>query len=153
MSLMITEAMSYLDDNWQRLPEEVYLEMGRKLADAQDAVPQLYRVVSFVVDDETSMKRHESVVVGVAPEDEDRAPGGGRLSVRELLERGMCRPAWLVRSFPQIPSASQKDCLLIEMVPYHPRAGGGGITPTVNIDHMFDVEPLRVYIVARKPLV
>ena len=35
---MITEAMSYLDDNWQRLPEEVYLEMGRKLADAQDAV-------------------------------------------------------------------------------------------------------------------
>ena len=82
MSLMITEAMSYLDDNWQRLPEEVYLEMGRKLADAQDAVPQLYRVVSFVVDDETSMKRHESVVVGVAPEDENRAPGGGRLSVR-----------------------------------------------------------------------
>ena len=54
---MITEAMSYLDDNWQRLPEEVYLEMGRKLADAQDAVPQLYRVVSFVVDGETKIAK------------------------------------------------------------------------------------------------
>ena len=42
--------MSYLDDNRQRIHEEIYLEMGRRLANAQDEMPVIYRVVFFTLD-------------------------------------------------------------------------------------------------------
>ena len=48
-----------------------------------------------VIDGNIRMKHHESVAVAVAPDDEDRAQG---VAVCGLLQRGMCRPAWLARS-------------------------------------------------------
>ena len=65
----------------------------------------------------------ETIAVAVTPH-KDRSSGGGRLSTRLLLERGMCRASWLERTFPQL--SRQSDCLLVSMVPY--------------VDDMFGVE-------------
>ena len=123
--------MSHLNDNYKTLPEEFYHEQGRLLAAAQDATPQLFRIVCFTADapedgHAAAMRRHETLAVAVDPHNEDRSSGGGRLSARELLERGMCRASWLERSFPQLSSMRQRDCLLLSMVPY--------------VDNMFGVE-------------
>ena len=124
--------MSHLNDNYKTLPEEFYHEQGRLLAAAQDAVPQLFRITYFIADapedgHAAAMRRHETLAVAVDPHNEDRSSGGGRLSARELLERGMCRASWLERSFPQL-CLRQRDCLLLSMVPYP------------NVDNMFGVE-------------
>jgi len=129
MSELLTAAMSHLDDNHSTLDEEFYLEQGRLLAAAQDATPQLFRIVCFTADapedgHAAAMRRHETLAVAVDPHNEDRSSGGGRLSARELLERGMCRASWLERTFPQL--SRQSDCLLLSMVPY--------------VDNMFGVE-------------
>ena len=128
----LTQAMSHLDDNYKTLDEEFYLVQGRLLAAAQDATPQLYRIVCFTADapedgHAAAMRRHETLAVAVDPHNEDRSSGGGRLSTRLLLERGMCRASWLERSFPQL-CLRQRDCLLLSMVPYP------------NVDNMFGVE-------------
>ena len=128
MSELLTAAMSHLDDNHSTLDEEFYLEQGRLLAAAQDATPQLFRIVCFTADapedgHAAAMRRHETLAVAVTPH-KDRSSGGGRLSTRLLLERGMCRASWLERTFPQL--SRQSDCLLLSMVPY--------------VDNMFGVE-------------
>ncbi len=120
----LTQAMSHLDDNYKTLDEEFYLVQGRLLAAAQDATPQLYRIVYFTADANGRMSRKETIAVAVTPH-KDRSSGGGRLSTRMLLERGMCRASWLERSFPQL-CLRQRDCLLLSMVPY--------------VDNMFGVE-------------
>ena len=117
MAAELTEAMTYLDDNRGRLHEEVYVEMGRKLADIQNMMPQLFCVVFFtfdVVDDLIAMEHHETIAVAVEREEE----GGVRCS-RLLLKRGQCRSAWLDRTFPQMHSTNgSHDCLLVSMAPY-----------------------------------
>ena len=103
--------------------------MSRVASLREDATPQLFRIVCFTADapedgHAAAMRRHETLAVAVDPHNEDRSSGGGRLSARELLERGMCRASWLERTFPQL--SSQRDCLLLSMVPY--------------VDNMFGVE-------------
>ena len=97
--------------------------MCRAASLREDATPQLYRIVYFTADANGRMSRKETIAVAVTPHG-DRSSGGGRLSARELLERGMCRASWLERTFPQL--SSQRDCLLLSMVPY--------------VDNMFGVE-------------
>ena len=68
--------------------------MGRRLADAQDEMPTVYRVMFFTLDVEeghVATQRRETLAVVVA-----RGQAGGRsFGVRELLERGQCRVSWL----------------------------------------------------------
>ena len=95
--------------------------MSRVASLREDATPQLFRIVYFTADapedgHAAAMRRHETLAVAVDPHNEDRSSGGGRLSARELLKRGMCRASWLERTFPQL--SSQRDCLLVSMVPY-----------------------------------
>ena len=90
----LTQAMSHLDDNYKTLDEEFYLEHGRLLAAVGDAMPQLFRIVYFTADANGRMSRKETIAVAVTPH-KDRSSGGGRLSARKLLERGMCRASWL----------------------------------------------------------
>ena len=97
--------------------------MSRVASLREDAVPQLFRITYFIADapedgHAAAMRRHETLAVAVDPHNEDRSSGGGRLSARELLERGMCRASWLERTFPQLSSMRQSDCLLVSMVPY-----------------------------------
>jgi len=95
-NMSLTEAMSFLDDNRQRINEEVYLEMGRRLADAQDEMPTVYRVVYFTLDVEEGhvvTQRRETLAVAVTRG--QRSAGGRSFGVRELLERGQCRVSWL----------------------------------------------------------
>ena len=77
-----------------------------------------------VIDGNIRMKHHESVAVAVAPDDEDRAQG---VAVCGLLQRGMCRPAWLARS----DFVSKKRALQLARTTtthgaraQYPRAGG-----------------------------
>ena len=130
--MSLTEAMSYLDDNRRRIHEEVYLEMGRRLADAQDEMPTVYRVVFFTLDVEeghVATQRRETLAVAVARDQEDRSAGGRSFGVRELLERGQCRVSWLERSFPQV-LGNPHDILLMSMVPRR----------EMNVDHAFGTE-------------
>ena len=90
--------------------------MSRVASLREDATPQLYRIVYFTADANGRMSRKETIAVAVTPH-KDRSSGGGRLSTRLLLERGMCRASWLERSFPQL-CLRQRDCLLLSMVPY-----------------------------------
>ena len=97
--------------------------MCRAASLREDATPQLYRIVYFTADANGRMSRKETIAVAVTPH-KDRSSGGGRLSTRLFLKRGMCRASWLQRTFPQL--SSQRDCLLLSMVPY--------------VDGMFGVE-------------
>ena len=102
--------------------------MSRVASLREDATPQLFRIVCFTVDapedgHAAAMRRKETIAVAVTPH-KDRSSGGGRLSTRLLLKRGMCRASWLERTFPQL--SRQSDCLLVSMVPY--------------VDDMFGVE-------------
>ena len=130
--MSLTEAMSYLDDNRQRINEEVYLEMGRRLADAQDEMPTVYRVVYFTLDVEeghVATQRRETLAVAVTRDQEDSSAGGRSFGVRELLERGQCRVSWLERSFPQA-LGNPHNILLMSMVPWR----------EMNVDHAFGTE-------------
>jgi len=58
------DVMTYLDDQRKAMPEEVYLELGRKLADAKDTIPELFVVTWFSmscnieVSNDITSKRH-----------------------------------------------------------------------------------------------
>ena len=128
--MSLTEVMSYLDDNRQRIHEEVYLEMGRRLAAAQDEMPTVYRVVFFTLDVEeghVATQRRETLAVAVARG--QRSAGGRSFGVRELLDRGQRRVSWLELSFPQA-LGNPHNILLMSMVPWR----------EMNVDHAFGTE-------------
>jgi hypothetical protein len=76
-----------------------------------------------VIDGNIRMKHHESVAVAVAPDDEDRAQG---VAVCGLLQRGMCRPAWLARS----DFVSKKRALQLARTTTHGARRGHSSVPT-----------------------
>ena len=152
------DVMTYLDDQRKAMPEEVYLELGRKLADAKDTIPELFVVTWFSmscnieVSNDITTKRHQAVCVAVESHEEPLRRSNKPTPPRILLEQGQCRKVWTDRSFPQLREThGSQDCLITDMRPYRKRHaeedgedngqdGGQDGGPGVNVDDMFGVE-------------
>ena len=155
------DVMTYLDDQRKAMPEEVYLELGRMLADAKDTIPELFVVTWFSmscnieVSNDITTKRHRLRRRGVTRgtvEAQQQAYPSTYSAGAGPVPQAAGRKVWPDRSFPQLREThGSQDCLITDMRPYRKRHaeedgedngqdGGQDGGPGVNVDYMFGVE-------------
>ena len=102
------DVMTYLYDQRKAMPEEVYLELGRKLADAKDTIPELFVVTWFSmscnieVSNDITTKRHQAVCVAVESHEEPL-----RRSNKPTPPRILPGPVPQGVDGPQLPTAAR----------------------------------------------